>query len=80
MNDEVIAMKFENIENNINEIKSDTKEIKQLISQLEQKFVTRTEFQYLESQVKKNTDNQNKVVWILITAIIWAICSFIFIK
>lgn len=80
MNDEVIAMKFENIENNINEIKSDTKEIKQLISQLEQKFVTRTEFQYLENQVKKNTDNQNKVVWILITAIIWAVLSFIFIK
>lgn len=80
MNEDVIKMKFDTIEESLKEIKGDIKDIKNMFEGLEEKFVTRVEFDTLKEQVKKNSDNQTKVVWILITAIIWAVLSLIFIK
>ena len=80
MNEDVIKMKFDTIEESLKEIKGDIKDIKNMFEGLEEKFVTRIEFDTLKEQVKKNSDNQTKVVWILITAIIWAVLSLIFIK
>lgn len=80
MNEDVIKMKFDTIEESLKEIKGDIKDIKNMFEWLEEKFVTRVEFDTLKEQVKKNGDNQTKVVWILITAIIWAVLSLIFIK
>lgn len=70
MNEDVIKMKFDTIEESLKEIKGDIKDIKNMFEGLEEKFVTRVEFDTLKEQVKKNSDNQTKVVWILITAII----------
>ena len=80
MTEDVIKMKFDTIEESLKEIKGDIKDIKNMFEWLEEKFVTRVEFDTLKEQVKKNSDNQTKVVWILITAIIWAVLSLIFIK
>lgn len=55
-------------------------EIKQQTAEMQRTFVSRVEFQYTQDKLKQLEEDRKKLVWIVITAIVWAVLSLIFIK
>lgn len=55
-------------------------EIKSQTAEMQQTFVSRVEFQYTQDKLKQLEEDRKKLVWIVITAVVWAVLSLIMIK
>ena len=55
-------------------------EIKSQTAEMQQTFVSRVEFQYTQDKLKQLEEDRKKLVWIVITAIVWAVLSLVLIK
>lgn len=64
----------------IDEIKNDMKEIKDMIKEQNNVFVSRVEYQYTLDRVKSMEDNRRKIIRIIVSAVIAAVLSLIFVK
>lgn len=61
-------------------IESIKQEIKEQTIEQNKTFVSRVEFQYTQDKIKTLEEDRKKLVRIVITAVIWAVLSLIFIK
>lgn len=52
-------------------------EIKSQTAEMQQTFVSRVEFQYTQDKLKQLEEDRKKLVWIVITAVIWAVLSLV---
>jgi len=50
------------------------------IDNLPQNYVTRGEFDYCKDKIKTMEDRRNKIIWIIITAVIGAVLSLVLIQ
>lgn len=64
----------------IDEIKNDMKEIKDMIKEQNNVFVSRVEYQYTLDRVKSMEDNRRKIIRIIVSAVIAAVLSLIFVR
>ena len=55
-------------------------EIKSQTAEMQQTFVSRVEFQYTQDKLKQLEEDRKKLVWIVITAIVWAVLSLVILK
>jgi len=55
-------------------------EIKSQTAEMQHTFVSRIEFQYTQDKLKQLEEDRKKLVWIVITAVVWAVLSLIMIK
>ena len=61
-------------------IESIRQEIKEQTIEQNKTFVSRVEFQYTQDKIKQLEEDRKKLVWIVITAVIGAVLSLIFVK
>ena len=61
-------------------IESIRQEIKEQTIEQNKTFVSRVEFQYTQDKLKQLEEDRKKLVWIVITAVVWAVLSLIMIK
>ena len=55
-------------------------EIKSQTAEMQQTFVSRVEFQYTQDKLKQLEEDRKKLVWIVITAVVWAVLSLVILK
>lgn len=55
-------------------------EIKSQTAEMQQTFVSRVEFQYTQDKLKQLEEDRKKLVWIVITAVVWAILSLVILR
>jgi len=88
---ETIEVMLEQLKKNQEDLKEDyTKKIDLLgekidklsekIDNLPQNYVTRGEFDYCKDKIKTMEDRWNKIIWIIITAVIGAVLSLVLIQ
>jgi nitrogen regulatory protein PII len=75
-----VDTKIEKIDYKLDQcIETIKKEIKEQTSEQNKTFVSRVEFQYTQDKIKQLEEGKNKLVRIVITAVIGAVLSMIFI-
>lgn len=52
-------------------------EIKDQTTEMQKTFVSRVEFQYTQDKIKTLEEDRKKLVWIVITAVVWAVLSVV---
>ena len=55
-------------------------EIKSQTAEMQQTFVSRVEFQYTQDKLKQLEEDRKKLVWIVITAVVWAVLSLVILR
>lgn len=88
---ETIEVMLEQLKKNQEDLKEDCSKkidllgekidkLSEKIDNLPQNYVTRWEFDYCKDKIKTMEDRWNKIIWIIITAVIGAVLSLVLIQ
>lgn len=55
-------------------------EIKEQTLEMQKTFVSRVEYKYMEDKMKTLEEDRKKLVWLVITAVVWAVLALVLVK